>query len=196
MKIQQFCGRETQLRISRALILMPSGEQLYFTNTSSFWSQVGFSRWNNCCLNNCIFFFLFLFHQVVTNFERLADSDQIENHSDVLQMLRDLLAVPLPLDDNVSHEPPARWNQFVKSGSSGRPRFRIPKDVLTELISSGTPVNRIAREGLLGCHLHPSTVRRFMRREGIETPLFSTISDEDLRFVIEEYNKENPNAGN
>ena len=79
----------------------------------------------------------------------------------------------------------------------GAPKSDINKETLERPLSLGLTVNHIATAGLLGGKVHPNTIHNFMKRNGMQRvrERYSVISDEDLKRVVEELNRQYPNLG-
>lgn len=59
----------------------------------------------------------------------------------------------------------------------------------------GFTITTIAEDGLLGGVLHPNTLYKTLKANGIQMRTYSIIDDEELRRKVQEYNREHPNAG-
>jgi hypothetical protein len=73
----------------------------------------------------------------------------------------------------------------------------INKETLERLLSLGMTVKHIANAGLLGGQVHRNTIHNFMLRNGMQRvrERYATISDTDLKLIIEELSRQYPNSG-
>eukprot|EP00112_Aurelia_sp_Birch-Aquarium-sp1_P016587 Seg3779.4 transcript_id=Seg3779.4/GoldUCD/mRNA.D3Y31 product="hypothetical protein" protein_id=Seg3779.4/GoldUCD/D3Y31 len=90
-----------------------------------------------------------------------------------------------------------RASTLAPRPKGGAPISDINKETLERLLLLDLTVNHIATAGLLGGQVHPNTTHNFMKRNSMQRvqERYSTISDEDLKRVVEGLNKQYPNSG-
>jgi len=100
-------------------------------------------------------------------------------------------------NNEVEHGSESFKLQKIVNGKPGNNCYDIDKDYLEHLLSIGCHVTSIARDGMLGSKLHPNTIYKFMKRNGIKSvrDRFTTLSDEELTLLVKDINSKFPNSG-
>eukprot|EP00111_Clytia_hemisphaerica_P006153 TCONS_00017811-protein len=99
--------------------------------------------------------------------------------------------------DVQEHEEQANPLRKTRSSRPGNRRYEIDGDHLEQLLSMGCSIVTIAKDGLLGAQIHPNTIHRFIKANGIKSvrARYSDLSDDELKEVIKGLNKTYPNSG-
>lgn len=141
--------------------------------------------------------------ELIVNLERLDGSTDVSSRElkTSIRLLR-VAQSRLPTENSTSTDEnaPAKRlevNEPIPSRTQrGRPKFSVDVHRLQQLLGLGFSIQKIAKDGLMGEVVHPSTLHRRLKEENISVRAkYTDIDEENLRSHITEYNFQHPNAG-
>ena len=141
--------------------------------------------------------FLVQLEQVNTNLDRIKDVITEAQYNRVLTKVKSL---QLKQSENTVDTKDISEIQNLPKVINGKPGnncFDIDKDYLEHLLRIGFSVASIAKNGMLGSKIHPNTLYKFMKRNGVKSirDRFTNLSDEELSLHIKDINSKFPNSG-
>lgn len=138
------------------------------------------------------------------NLDRIKDVITVDQYSQVKTKLDFLISnntreyddVAVPITSSDNNETRLTIPKIV-NGKPGNNRYNIDKDYLEQLLSMGYSVSAVATNGMLGSKIHPNTVYKFMKQNGLKSmrDRFTTLSDAELTLLIKDLNSKFPNSG-
>jgi len=114
-------------------------------------------------------------------------SRHVDVPSQVIQALQELFSL---VRQQIEYTAP-QTEVTTLAGRTGRPKYNIEMETLSELCELNFSVHYIAKFMGVSCR----TVSRWMREFGLSTKKYSNLSDQDLNRLVAQIKNEMPSAG-